>query len=203
MDEKNTKNMPSGSEVSEIWTLGGPVWINFANSRVLASKGMTDVTGSAEALIWWLGGMGLSAPNQPDAQDLAFAASLRETFARVLDNVQAGSSQSVSDVDFLNAVLRDQKTWQELEQLESGKIVVRERRATDTIQQALGPLVLSLSETLTKGDPARLRTCAHPDCVLRFYDDSKNGSRRWCSMSDCGNRAKATAYLGRQRSKTP
>jgi len=92
MDEKATKNIPSGSDVGEIWTLGGPVWINFANSLVLASKGMKDVTGSAEALIWWLGGMGLSAPNQPDAQDLAFAASLRETFARVLDNVQAGSS---------------------------------------------------------------------------------------------------------------
>ena len=55
MDEKTTKNIPSGSEVGEIWALGGPVWINFANSRVLASKGMTDVTGSAEALIWWLG----------------------------------------------------------------------------------------------------------------------------------------------------
>ena len=201
MDEKATKNIPSGSDVGEIWTLGGPVWINFANSLVLASKGMKDVTGSAEALIWWLGGMGLSAPNQPDAQDLAFAASLRETLARVLDNVQAGNAQTVSDLDFLNAVLRDQKTWQVLDQIENGKIVVHELRASDTIQQALGPAVLSLSETLANGDPTRLRTCAHPDCVLRFYDDSKNGSRRWCSMSDCGNRAKATAYLGRQRSK--
>ena len=82
MDEKTTKNIPSGSEVGEIWTLGGPVWINFANSLVLASKGMTDVTGSAEALIWWLGGMGLSVPNRLDQQDLAFAATLRETFAR-------------------------------------------------------------------------------------------------------------------------
>jgi predicted RNA-binding Zn ribbon-like protein len=203
MDEKTTKNFPNGLEVGEIWTLGGPVWINFANSLVLASKGMSDVTGSADALIWWLGGMGLSALNQLDAQDLALAASLRETLARVLDNVQAGNAQSHEDLDFLNAVLRDQKTWQELEQLETGKIVVRERRSTDTIQQALGPVVHSLSDTLTKGDPARLRTCAHPDCVLRFYDDSKNGSRRWCSMSDCGNRAKASAYLGRQRSKTP
>ena len=202
MVQKLSNNSFVNSDVGEIWTLGGPVWINFANSLVLASKGMKDVTGSAEALIWWLEGMGLSAPERLDPDDLAFAATLRESFVRVLGNIQAGKAQSRDDLELLNSVLRDQRSWSELEQNESGKVVERELRSTDTIQQALGPAVLSLAETLTKGDPARIRTCAHPDCVLRYYDDSKNGSRRWCSMSDCGNRAKATAYLGRQRSKT-
>ncbi len=72
-------------------------------------------------------------------------------------------------------------------------------RSTDTIEQALGPVVESLIETLVHGDRSRLRTCAHQDCELRFYDDSKNGARRWCTMSGCGNRAKAAAFLQRKK----
>ncbi|RFU38695.1 zf-CGNR multi-domain protein [Actinomadura logoneensis] len=40
----------------------------------------------------------------------------------------------------------------------------------------------------------RVRKCADPDCVLWFYDLTKNGSRRWCSMEICGNRAKTARF---------
>ncbi|MFC4374686.1 CGNR zinc finger domain-containing protein [Nocardia halotolerans] len=42
--------------------------------------------------------------------------------------------------------------------------------------------------------PHRIRQCAHPECVLFFYDTSKNGTRRWHSMATCGNRAKAARH---------
>jgi predicted RNA-binding Zn ribbon-like protein len=35
--------------------------------------------------------------------------------------------------------------------------------------------------------------------VLHFFDVSKNGTRRWCSMSGCGNRAKARRHYARSR----
>ncbi|MBN6050606.1 CGNR zinc finger domain-containing protein, partial [Nonomuraea sp. RK-328] len=47
--------------------------------------------------------------------------------------------------------------------------------------------------------PSRVRRCAHPECVLWFLDVSKNGSRRWCSMEGCGNRAKAGRFSQRHR----
>lgn len=47
--------------------------------------------------------------------------------------------------------------------------------------------------------PARIRRCAHPDCVLHFYDTSPRGDRRWCSMAGCGNRAKAARHHARTR----
>lgn len=40
----------------------------------------------------------------------------------------------------------------------------------------------------------RIRKCANPECVLWFYDLTKNGSRRWCSMDVCGNRAKTARF---------
>ncbi|WP_312888589.1 CGNR zinc finger domain-containing protein [Nonomuraea rhodomycinica] len=47
--------------------------------------------------------------------------------------------------------------------------------------------------------PSRVRPCAHPECVLWFLDVSKNGSRRWCSMESCGNRAKAGRFSRRHK----
>jgi hypothetical protein len=44
----------------------------------------------------------------------------------------------------------------------------------------------------------RLKVCRADDCQWAFYDTSRNRSRTWCSMSDCGNRAKARAYRARQ-----
>src|SRR6516225_3184680 len=46
----------------------------------------------------------------------------------------------------------------------------------------------------------RVRKCAR--CVLHFYDTSKKGTRRWCSMQLCGNRLKVAAYAARQRQRT-
>ncbi len=45
----------------------------------------------------------------------------------------------------------------------------------------------------------RVRKCANPGCVLWFLDVSKNGSRRWCSMELCGNRAKVGRFNQRHR----
>jgi predicted RNA-binding Zn ribbon-like protein len=45
--------------------------------------------------------------------------------------------------------------------------------------------------------PERIRHCANSGCVLHFYDVSKNGTRRWCSMAGCGNRAKAMRHYTR------
>ena len=47
----------------------------------------------------------------------------------------------------------------------------------------------------------RLRVCCGTGCSLLFLDTSRSGDRHWCSMSVCGNRAKARAF--RRRSTAP
>ncbi len=46
--------------------------------------------------------------------------------------------------------------------------------------------------------PDRVRQCAHPDCVLYFFDTSRNGGRRWHSMETCGARTKSARHYHRQ-----
>ena len=45
----------------------------------------------------------------------------------------------------------------------------------------------------------RLKACRGDDCRWVFIDNSRNRSRRWCAMAECGNRAKVAAFRDRRR----
>jgi len=64
-------------------------------------------------------------------------------------------------------------------------------------------LLLPVAETagdfLCHADFSLIRKCENPPCLRYFYDLSKNHTRRWCSMSVCGNRMKVAAYHRRAR----
>jgi predicted RNA-binding Zn ribbon-like protein len=66
-------------------------------------------------------------------------------------------------------------------------------------EDLLAPLAHGAAALFANVDRDRVRNCGH--CVLHFYDTSKKGTRRWCSMQLCGNRLKVAAYAARQRLK--
>lgn len=43
----------------------------------------------------------------------------------------------------------------------------------------------------------RMRTCEAPDCTAVLVDLSRNRSRRFCDVNNCGNRAHVAAYRAR------
>ena len=58
------------------------------------------------------------------------------------------------------------------------------------------PVVHAATTLLTSGPLDRVKGCAL--CRFHFLDESKNRSRRWCSMGDCGTRTKAQRYVARR-----
>ncbi|MGH8496131.1 MAG: CGNR zinc finger domain-containing protein [Gammaproteobacteria bacterium] len=63
-------------------------------------------------------------------------------------------------------------------------------------------LVLGAVELAGEAGPGRLKECpGQPACGWLFYDASKNRSRRWCDMEDCGNIAKARRHYARVRKR--
>jgi len=60
-------------------------------------------------------------------------------------------------------------------------------------------LVLAAGRLLEREDLSKLRECQDGGCGWLFLDRSKNGSRRWCSSGDCGNRARAKRHYERVR----
>jgi predicted RNA-binding Zn ribbon-like protein len=59
------------------------------------------------------------------------------------------------------------------------------------------PIVDAAVDLLTETEPSRIRKCE--SCVVHFFDTSKKGSRRWCSMNICGNKLKVASYQRRKR----
>ncbi|MEV8376693.1 CGNR zinc finger domain-containing protein [Kribbella sp. NPDC056861] len=64
-------------------------------------------------------------------------------------------------------------------------------------------LLLAAGRLLEREDLTRLRECQDDDCGWLFLDRTKNGSRRWCSSGDCGNRARAKRHYQQLKAGKP
>ena len=64
------------------------------------------------------------------------------------------------------------------------------------VGQALSSLARD-AVAMLGADDDRLQRCDADDCRMVFHDESRTGTRRWCSMARCGNRAKVRAFRER------
>jgi predicted RNA-binding Zn ribbon-like protein len=63
----------------------------------------------------------------------------------------------------------------------------------------LARLAAIVARSQAEGTWPRMKACPNDYCQWAFYDRSRNRSRTWCTMSVCGNRAKARSYRERHR----
>lgn len=73
--------------------------------------------------------------------------------------------------------------------------------AANALERPLWPVLWSAAELLTSGRIGQVRTCGDARCGWLFLDTSRNRSRRWCAMDDCGNRAKVRRHSERRRGR--
>ncbi|MBW9052451.1 CGNR zinc finger domain-containing protein [Rhizobium mesosinicum] len=67
----------------------------------------------------------------------------------------------------------------------------------------LKPIVMSAASLVTGPKAHRIRQCQDDrGCGWLFVDESRAMNRRWCSMGDCGNRAKAKRHYQRSRGQS-
>ena len=69
----------------------------------------------------------------------------------------------------------------------------------DDATLALSDICLAIVELFASAKALRLKQCAHDACSRFFLDESKSGTRTWCSMKTCGNRVKAARYYERTK----
>jgi predicted RNA-binding Zn ribbon-like protein len=65
------------------------------------------------------------------------------------------------------------------------------------VRRLLAQIVADIAHASECGEWHRMKICPADDCLVVFYDRSKNLSKRWCSMESCGNREKTRAYYRR------
>lgn len=127
------------------------------------------------------------------------ARGLREAVFRAFDALAAGRTPSEADLEL---IARERSEAEGHARLDADGPAVRWEWAErgHPLERPLWPLARAAAELLVSERRADVRECAAGDCQWLFMDESRNRSRRWCSMRSCGNRAKVRRYYERSRS---
>jgi predicted RNA-binding Zn ribbon-like protein len=123
---------------------------------------------------------------------------LRETIYRIFSAIAAGQSPAAADLNILNDALAEALTHLRVTPGKTG-FAWTWHNQPGALDAMLWPIVQSAGELLTSAQIVQVRECAGDTCSWLFLDTSKNHSRRWCDMKDCGNRAKAKRHYARSR----
>jgi predicted RNA-binding Zn ribbon-like protein len=136
-------------------------------------------------------------------RELHDARSLRDAIARLAVRAADGHTPEADDIDVLNlfAALPDVPPSLGGGRRQAGAARLRLSQALSSVARDAVQLFAGVGFL---GEPdARLRRCSADDCRLVFFDESRAGSRRWCSMQKCGNRAKVRAHRARAAAPRP
>ena len=164
-------------------------------------------------LLAWAQKVGLVTA--PDAQRLARQAArrsaeaeavlerahaLREAVYRLLSATAHGQPAQPADLGLINAELPLSLAHSRLAPAAEG-YTLQWLAPPDALDRLLWPVAYSAADLLTRPELlGRVGECADDrGCGYLFLDMTKNRSRRWCDMKDCGNRAKARRHYERQK----
>lgn len=125
------------------------------------------------------------------------AIALREALNRLFGARVLGAQPLQSDLAALEAALSAVPARTRLLPVRDG--FAWEVEAEPSLMLALTPVLWSASDLLAGPVGQQVRRCANPECLFLFLDTSRAGNRRWCSMSSCGNRAKARRHYHRAK----
>jgi len=194
--------------IDDLPLVGGHLALDLVNTvepRILNTQGREHLTSPAALLTWARRTSLLDAADadqiaaawqqHPDAgrKDLKAAIELRESLYAALTALGAGRTPDLGPITarWANAAPRAA-----LRMTSEGARL----RAAPLIPDRLAFAAVDL---LTGLDLTRLRACPTGEggCGWLFLDHSRNNSRRWCVMADCGTQAKSRKLTARRRSE--
>lgn len=191
--------------------IGNLPWLDLVNTEAMSEGEPVDLLSDFGDLLAWMHEAGVitesaarSAEERLGKSEAAAAfrqtVALRSQLRRMAERLTEGKGPTDDQIEAINRVLAERTTHQRLVRKGKGFSLAQVAERESALQ-LLAPVAESAAWLLEQGNLELLRRCENPNCVLYFYDVTRNGRRRWCSMSGCGSRAKAAAYYERQRNR--
>ena len=175
---------------TDLRIVGGDPALDLANTR--EGTDCPDTLVDFDELVAWATKVGvLDRPLDPANGERALEAARRlrtATFA-VFDGIARGGEPPAGEVEHLVAAAAEATAHARL----SGTAFVWDG---DDAMRAVWPFATAAVDLLRFGPLDRIKTC--DVCPWLFIDASRNHSRRWCSMDECGVRDKMQRYRARR-----
>jgi predicted RNA-binding Zn ribbon-like protein len=190
--------------------VGNQLALDFLNTKLIVEGEPRELLPNAAAVERWLVAAGLvtsqkskalvrtwraSRPGEAFVQELV---AFRERLRAAIFREEAGLAPGDSFLAELNNLMREHPQLATLSR-QGSKVVINVSFEPRKPEDVWAPIIAATTELLSEIEPSRVRKCESESCVIHFYDTSKKGSRRWCSMKICGNKLKVAAYQKRQR----
>ncbi|SNT62328.1 Conserved protein containing a Zn-ribbon-like motif, possibly RNA-binding [Asanoa hainanensis] len=186
--------------VERMRLVGGNVALDFVNTRSGPPTGPPDddVLTSYRDLVAWAAYAGVveAAVDEPAGEAAALERALRTR--DYLDEL----FRSLADGGTPSAAALDRLRDDEAEAIAHARLDAGFAWSWHDDHSALRPLwpvVHAAVDLLTAGPRERIKGCG--GCRFLFVDESKNRSRRWCSMEDCGTTEKMRRYVAVRRTR--
>jgi predicted RNA-binding Zn ribbon-like protein len=202
-------HLEPGGWVDGFLFVGNRPILDFLNTKPLLEQGPAELLPNFGSVARWLVTSqtvnssklktllrGRQGPRETSAflrELIAFRERLRETVLRI----ERGLGAPDEFVKDLNARLAEYP-WRAALCRRDGQLVMEQLFDPEKPADLWVPFIYGTADLLAETDTRRLRQCE--SCVAHFYDTSRKGSRRWCSMNICGNKLKVAAYRRRKRS---
>jgi predicted RNA-binding Zn ribbon-like protein len=203
MDLPSDLSLPLERGAPWWYWLGGRPALDFVNTRRERWWRDVETLVTPDDLSEWVVRAGLLADAPPvDAALLAAARDLREAIdaaALALGEPDGPPDEALAVID---SWLAEASVPDRLRAGEQKRPVLAPGTPAHPGRHALGLLARDAAEMLGTEQRDRVRVCASETCSARFYDRSRGGRRRWCSMQACGNVAKARRHRARQGTDT-
>jgi predicted RNA-binding Zn ribbon-like protein len=198
--------------VERMRIVGGDPALDFVNTRSGPAAGPPELEGltAYPDLVVWARRVELVTPAEADrltalsrddeaaaAAALERAHAVRHTLFRVFDPLARAGAPAPQALAALRAAFLTAVGHAGLER--EGAAFAWRWAAGSRLEAPLDVVVGSAVRLLTTGPVSRLKGCAA--CSFLFLDESRNGSRRWCSMEDCGQQAKIRRILDRRAAR--
>ncbi len=126
---------------------------------------------------------------------------LRESLYRIFKCVVERWKPEAADLETLQRELALARNHQRLTPAGTG-FAWMWKEESNALDRILWPVAASAADLLTSAILSRLRQCGGERCGWMFLDTSRNHSRQWCDMKDCGNLAKVRRFRQRALRKT-
>jgi predicted RNA-binding Zn ribbon-like protein len=202
--------MTEKAEKTEFLFLAGHPCLDFLNTRPVAKGEAIELLPTLDEFLRWLTRAGrIDARGAADAQKrwndgpegarvTERARAFRETLRHMTDGLVRGRGASTEGVAAINFILAENDGNLRLERQGSGFRTRFAARPTSPIT-LLGTVAEAAADLLSRSDLHLVRRCGNPECVLYFYDTTRNHRRQWCAMGTCGNLMKVRAFRKRHR----
>lgn len=175
---------------AHLW-VSGNLALNFIGTvQERRSAAVNRLRTPADLGAWTVAGGLLDTPPDCTRDDLARATELREAAYRMTLAVMHGEPLPDADRRLVNNTARG--ALPEVTLRPDGRL-----HHTGTIDSALAAIARSAIELCGGPDRNRIKECGREECTRLYIDTSRGGSRRWCEMGVCGNRAKSAAFRAR------